>query len=76
MYVCGFQCVGFCVCSWVGGQKVILSSTFLTGVRVSKIGARKILRERLKWTKDVGQFGVRLRSRESNFRAEDARLVC
>ena len=72
------MCVSLCVCLWMGGQR-ILSSAFLTGVGVSRGTPLSTLMQRPYkelWlqkparsgerTKDVGQLGVRLRSRARN----------
>ena len=83
-----------CMCVWVSvyvrgwvAKEGILSSAFLTGIRVSRgsplfIFVRRpykelCLREPARpeeKTKDVSQSGVRLRSRESDIQAQDAGL--
>ena len=77
MNICVWVCV--CVHRWLA-KEGILSSAFLTGVRVSRWMTLSILvqrplclhelerLEKRKRTKDVGQSGVRLQSRESGFK--------
>ena len=64
----GCICMGLCVCSWMAKEGV-LSSTFLTSVRVSRGTPLSILAQRAvsvktcktqrKGTKDISQLGVR-----------------